>query len=67
MREPTITINGHTLTEAQAMTVRVAMRTVFVDFVKQYASSQAPDDADLYNRLSVIASGVISMMAEEPQ
>ena len=31
MQEPTITVNSHTLTQAQAMTVRVALNTFMID------------------------------------
>ena len=31
MNEPTITINGHQLTEGQAMTVRVALGSLLMD------------------------------------
>lgn len=40
MNEPTITVNGHTLTEAEAMTVRVAL----YDYATQLGEPDALGD-----------------------
>lgn len=44
-KEPSITINGHTLTEAQAVTVRVALGLYHIDLTEAEWQELPPEDA----------------------
>lgn len=48
--EPTITINGHLLTDAQAMTMRVALASFDTDLQNKKYAKELGDIAALYKR-----------------
>ena len=67
MREPNITINGHTLTDAQAMTVRVALQELLLDM--RYRGALGNDEHGEAMRTGYVqrAQEINIMMAGQPR
>ena len=67
MREPTITINGHTLTEAQAMTVRAAIQELSLSMRRHGALGKDEHGEAMRTGYIQRAQEINIMMAGQPR